>query len=132
MTDSIQNLPEPRNITDARAFFELVEQVSFAFSKCADMADFRHLLSPKVNFLWTEELSKEFAMSKENIIKKIHEGVKIFQVSRITALVTDCLETGQELGLWQKHCEFSGPITIVCCRGGWRIVFMLSRFNNDA
>ena len=31
MTDSIQNFPEPRNITDARAFFVFVEQVSFEF-----------------------------------------------------------------------------------------------------
>ena len=23
-------------------------------------------------------------------------------------------------------------MTIVCCRGGWKIVFMSSRFNNDA
>ena len=75
MTDSIQNFPEPRNISDARAFFGLVEQVSFSFSKCADMAPFRHLLSPKVKFLWTEELSREFVLSKENITKKMHEGI---------------------------------------------------------
>ena len=31
MTDSIQNFPEPRNITDARAFLVFVEQVSFEF-----------------------------------------------------------------------------------------------------
>ena len=62
----------------------------------------------------------------------MHEGVKMFQVSRITALVTDWSETGQALGLWQKHYECSGPITIACFREGWRIVFMSSRFNNDA
>ena len=47
------------NITDSRAFFGLVKQMSFAFSKCADMIAFRHLLSPKVKFLWTEELARE-------------------------------------------------------------------------
>ena len=98
--------------------------MSFEFSKCDDMAAFRHLLSPKVKFLWTEELSREYALFKENIIKKIQEGVKMFQVSRITALVTDWSETGQALGLWQKHCECTGPVTIACCKGGWRIVFM--------
>ena len=44
LTKSIRNFPAPKNITDARAFFGLLEQVSFAFSKCADMVHFRHLL----------------------------------------------------------------------------------------
>jgi hypothetical protein len=132
MTESIRNFPAPRNITDARAFFGLVEQVSFAFSKCADMIAFRHLLYPKVKFLWTDELAREFVLAKLNIVRKIHEGVRMFEVSRITALVTDWAQEGQALGLWQKHCVCGGPITIACCRGGWKIVFMSSRFNNDA
>ena len=37
MTESIRNFPAPKNITQARAFFGLVEQVSYAFSKCADI-----------------------------------------------------------------------------------------------
>ena len=56
----------------------------------------------------------------------------MFQVGRTTALVTDWSTTGQSLGLWQKHCECDGTVTIACCKGGWRIVFMSSRFNNDA
>ena len=43
MTESIRNFPTPKNILQARAFFGLVEQVSYAFSKCADMFHFRHL-----------------------------------------------------------------------------------------
>ena len=74
MTEAIRNFPQPKNISDARAFFGLVKQVSFSFSKCDDMKAFRHLLSPKVKFEWTEELSREVALSKENIIKKIIEG----------------------------------------------------------
>ena len=62
MTASILNFPDPRNTTDARAFFGLVKQVSIAFTKCDDA--FWHLLSPKVKFLWTEELSCEFAVAK--------------------------------------------------------------------
>ena len=56
----------------------------------------------------------------------------MFQVSRITALVIDWSGTVQELGLWQKHFECSGPVTKACCRGGWGFVFMSSQFNNDA
>ena len=56
MIESIQNFTGPRNITDARAFFGFVKQVSFAFSKCDDIVAFRHFLSPKVKFLWTGDL----------------------------------------------------------------------------
>ena len=58
------------------------------------MKAFRHLLSPKVKFVWTEELSLEFALYKENIVRKICEGVKMFEVSRMTALVADWSGTG--------------------------------------
>ena len=69
MTESIRNFPAPKNITQARAFFGLVEQISFALSKCADMILFRHLLSPKVKFVWTDELAKEFFLDKANIVR---------------------------------------------------------------
>ena len=89
MTESIRNFPAPRNLTNARAFFGLVKQVSFAFFKCADRIAFQHLLSPKLMFLWTDELAREFVLAKLNIVRKIHEGVRMFEVSRVTALVTD-------------------------------------------
>ena len=123
MTESIQNFPAPTNITQARAFFGLVEQVSFAFSKCADMVHFRHLLSPKTKFVWSDDLEREFWLAKASIVRKIHKGVTMFEVDRITALVTDWSIEGQSLGLWQKHCACKGPVTIVCCRGGWKTVF---------
>ena len=132
MTESIRNFPAPKNITQARAFFGLVEQVSYTFSKCADMFHFRHLLSPKTQFIWTEDLEREFELAKASIVRKIHKGVTMFEVDLITALVTDWSKEGQSLGLWQKHCSCKGDITILCCKGEWKIVFMSSRFNNNA
>ena len=64
MTESIRNFPAPNNITQARVFFGLVEQVSYTFSKCADMVHFRHLLSPKTQFVWTEELEMSLCWQK--------------------------------------------------------------------
>ena len=96
------------------------------------MTHFRHLLSPKTKFVWTEGLEREFGLAKASIVRKIHKGVTMFEVDRVTALVTDWSKEGQSLGLWQKHYTCGGPVTIVCCRGGWKIVFMSSRFNNDA
>ena len=103
MTESIRNFPAPKNITQARAFFGLVEQVLFAFSKCEDMRHFRHLLSPKTQFVWTEELEREFVLAKARIVRKIEKGVTMFKVDRVTALVCDWSKEGQSLGLWQKH-----------------------------
>ena len=78
MTESIQNFPAPKNISGARAFFGLLEQVSSAFSKCADMSHFRHLLSPKTKFVWTDDLKREFGLAKASIVRKIHKGVTMF------------------------------------------------------
>ena len=78
MTESIRNFPAPKNIAQARVFFGLVEQVLFAFSKCADMVHFRHLLSPKTQFVWTEELEREFVLAKASIVRKIENGVTMF------------------------------------------------------
>ena len=61
------------------AFFDLVEQVGFSFLKFADMIAFRHLLSSKVKFVWTEELAKAFVLAKVIISRKIHEGVRMFK-----------------------------------------------------
>ena len=73
MTESIRKFPSPKNITQARAFFGLIEQVLWAFSKCEDMKHFRHLLSPKTQFVWTEQLQKEFELAKANIVSKIEK-----------------------------------------------------------
>ena len=89
MTESIQHFPAAKNITQARAFFGLVEQVCFAFLKCADMMHFRHLLSPKTKFVWSDALEREFGLAKASIVRKIHKGVTMFEVDQITGLVTD-------------------------------------------
>ena len=89
MTEYIRNFPAPKHITQARAFFGLAEQVLYAFSKCADMSHFRHLLSPKTQFIWTEDLNREFGLAKASIVGKIHKCVTMFEVDRITALMTD-------------------------------------------
>ena len=95
MTESIRNFPAPMNITQARAFFGLVEQVSFAFSKCEEMRHFRHLLSRKTQFVWTEELEREFVLAKASIVRKIEKGVTMFEVDRVTALVCDWSKKGK-------------------------------------
>ena len=56
MINSIRDFPRPSDLTSTRAFFGLVEQASYAFSKKEVMAPFRHLLKKenKENFQWTQ------------------------------------------------------------------------------
>ena len=57
--------------------------MSFAFSKCADMVHFRHLLSPKTKLVWTYDLEREFGLAKASMVQKIHKGVTMFKVDRV-------------------------------------------------
>ena len=57
---------------------------------------------------------------------------EIKPAASMTESIQNWSKEGQSLGLWQKHCSCKGPVTIVCCRGGWKIMFMSSRFNTDA
>ena len=44
MLESIQNFPQPHNISGVRGFFGLVEQVAWAFSKTEIILPFLELL----------------------------------------------------------------------------------------
>ena len=125
--DAIRNYPTPRNITDIRSWFGLVNQVSH-YSQLRDMMEpFRQFLSPKVDFEWTEDLDALFELSKEKIVDAIREGVRIYDPSKLTALSTDYSKTGIGFWLLQRHCNcehlFPG-----CCDDGWHIVLAGSRF----
>ena len=58
--DNIANFPEPSTLKEARRWFGTVEQVAYAYSDSKLMANFRALQQPKVRFVWTPELRKEF------------------------------------------------------------------------
>ena len=108
MLKSIRDFPCPTDISGVRSFFRLVEQVSWAFSKCDDMVLFRPLLSCKAEFNWTPELGVAFEKAKENIIESIKKGVSTFNVNRSTVLNTDWSKIGILFAVFQKHCNCMG------------------------
>ena len=120
LIDSIINFDRPSNISNIRSWFGLVEQVSFSFCKTEVMAPFRHLLSGKNDFIWTQELSDAFVHAKTEICKKIVEGVKTFEIGRETAVITDWSKTGIGFVLCQKFCVCKQN-HIKCCKSGWRL-----------
>ena len=129
--DSVRNFPRPKDITGARAWFGLVNQGAYAFSMAKRMKPFRQLLQPKVKFEWTIELDEIFEESKKVIIQEMREGVKLFQVRRPTCLITDWSTSGIGFLLMQKYCECSAR-TPVCCKNGWKLCLVGSRFTHNA
>ena len=105
---AILEFPTPKNITDVRAWFGVVNQVSYAFSMTARMQPFRDLLKPSTPFIWDEKLNASFEESKRNIVNDIAEGVKIFDTRKPTCLATDWSKTGIGFWLSQKHCTCPG------------------------
>ena len=72
---SIRNFPTPRNITDVRSWYRMINQISYAFAIAPVMIPFRHLLSSKLPFHWSPELQTAFDSSKEEIIRQCEKGV---------------------------------------------------------
>ena len=92
---AIEEFPMPRNITDIRSWFGLVNQVSYAFAQAEVMTPFRELLASKKRaFYWDDTLAKVFQQSKKEIVRSVHEGVRTFEVSRPTCLSTDLSKKG--------------------------------------
>ncbi len=92
---------------------------------------FRNLLKPTTPFNWTVELDTTFKASKVEIVGRIQEGVAIFDKNRPTCLATDWSKDGIGYWLFKKHCQRPSR-EIFCCREGWRITLVGSRFTHPA
>ena len=128
---NIEDFPTPKNISDIRSWFGLVNQVAYAFSKGTIMAPFRDLLKPATKFEWTSQLDKAFLDSKVEIVRLVKDGVKMFDPELVTCLSTDFCKTGLGWILQQKVCACP-VISPVCCSTGWRLVLAGGRFTIPA
>ena len=123
---AILDFPTPRNITDVRSWFGLVNQVSYAFSMAEKMLPFRQLLKPETPFCWDEHLNRLFEESKATIISEIDEGVRIFDKNKPTCLATDWSKSGIGFWLFQKIVPAQEVNT------GWRITLVGSSVTHPA
>ena len=71
MLQSISNFLVPKNITDVRSSFGLIEQMSYAFSKSLVLHPFRELLKKKSDFYWSQELTDLFISARSYIVDKL-------------------------------------------------------------
>lgn len=125
--NAIQDFPTPSKITDVRSWFGLVNQVSHYDKLSELMAPFKHLLSPRSKFDWTDELENAFRKSKELIVNAIRHGVEIYDPSLPTCLRPDWSKTGIGYYLSQKCCDCT-ETSPDCCPTGWEITLAGSRF----
>ena len=128
---AIEEFPSPKNITDVRSWFGLINQVSYAFASAERMLPFRNLLKPATPFQWNNQLETLFNESKAIIIEEICNGVVIFDKSRTTCLATDWCKDGIGFWLLQKHCKCTSA-NPACCKTGWKVTLVGSRFTSGA
>ena len=125
--DAIRSFPRPRNATDIRSWFGLVNQLA-SYAQLRKMLEpFRPFLSPRVRFYWDEDLDRAFSESKVAIVNAIKHGVQIFELNKPVCLRADWSVKGIGYVLLQKHCECAHKLPD-CCEDGWRIVLAGSRF----
>ena len=105
--EAIRDFPQPRNITDIRSWFGLVNQVAYAFSMAERMHPFRKLLNNGKRFTWSPELEDIFRESKVVIVQEIERGVRTFDKTKPTCIATDWSKEGIGFWLFQKHCRCS-------------------------
>ena len=134
MLNSIREFPVPKTISDIRAWFGLINQVSPFFMARPAMQPFRELLkAPAVGkkVYWDENLTKLFEESKVTIEENIVAGLQTFSRERTTALCTDWSKEGMGYLLMQKKCTCT-EVKLSCCPGGWGLVLAGSRFCTGA
>ena len=132
MLATIRDFPKPENLTGARAWFGLVNQVAFSFAQTSQMAPFRELLKRNQKFYWDDEMDALFELSKEVIVNKVIDGVRRYEVGKPTCLATDFSKTGVGFFLLQQECQCDPGKGPNCGPGHWRLVLAGSRFLKDA
>ena len=130
MISSLEGFPVPKNRTDLKSFFGLVQFVSYVFSQSKQLAPFRDLLKKKNDWYWDQSLDSLFSKCKTMIVNQVIDGVKTFQVNLPCALWTDWSKEGIGFSLFQKRCDCS--LSHACCKVGWKLVLAKSRFTRGA
>ena len=128
---AIMDFPTPKNTTNICSWFGLINQVSYTFSMTDRMQPFRDLLKPKTMFYWDDHLQALFEESKLTIVNEIRNGIQIFDKSKATCLATDWSKNGLGFWLFQKHCQCQNTKPF-CCKTGWKVVLVGSRFTHAA
>ena len=128
---SICDFPTPTDLTGARSWFGLVNQVAWAYAISPVMQPFRDLIKPNQKFYWDSVLDNLFESSKTVLINLVKDGVQSYDISKPTCIQPDWSKDGVGYLLLQKHCQCA-TVSPVCCESGWKLIYAGSRFTNQA
>ena len=129
---AIRDFPTPKDLTGARSWFGIVNQIAWAYSNATAMQPFRELVQSKSKFYWDSNLDKLFKESKEYLIAAAIDGIKSFDKDRNTCLQTDWCRDGIGYLLLQQYCKCISTKSPLCCKEGWKLVLAGSRFTKGA
>ena len=73
-----------------------------------------------------------FEQAKEVIADRVEDGVRLFDPRLTTGLITDWCQDGMGHIMAQKHCLCPKPTDLNCCKEGWKVCSVGSRFCNKA
>ena len=108
----------PQNLIDARFWFGLVNQVTWAYAISPLMQPFRELVKPTTKFHWDDNLNKLFMDSKQLLMSKVTDGINMFDLTKNTCLQTDWSKGGIGHLLFQQHCNCDIEKAPTCCKDG--------------
>lgn len=131
MTEAIRTFPTPENVTDLRSVYALCNQVAVYYAVSPQLEPFRQLLKKNTKWYWDEVLDGLFKTMRTVIADEVEKGVRLFDPSRKTAILTDWCKAGIGFVLTQKHCTCLST-SLTCCIGGWKVTLVGSRFNSSA
>lgn len=86
---SICDFPTPTDLTGARSWFGLVNQVAWAYAISPVMQPFRDLIKPNQHFYWDSNLDNLFESSKNVLINLVKDGVQSFDITKPTCVQPD-------------------------------------------
>lgn len=132
MWEVILNFPVPKTITDERSWFELVNQVVWAYSLGPVILPFHDLFKRDSHFVWNQSLGNAFQHFKQVIVDLVQKGVGTFDKNWVTCLTSDWSKEGMGFLLLQKHYPCIIKAALICCPEGWHLIFAGSRFCTDA
>ena len=128
MLSAIRDFPAPKDLTGARSWLGLVNQVSWAYSISHIMTPFRELVKKNAKFQWNDDLQQLFEDSKTQLITAVQDGIRAFNINRTTCIQCDWSKDGIGYLLLQKYCHCPEEQAPICCPEGWKLVYAGSRF----
>ena len=116
-------MPSQPSITDIRSWFGLVNQVAPFLAVAPLMEPFRELLKKPAakSVYWDTQLRSIFEETRSTIGQLASEGLRYYDITRPTMVITDYSKRGLGFVVMQQYCQCVSSEAPFCCQGGWKL-----------